>query len=109
MDKNINEAQKQCTIHGVSCRLLFIENSKTINGYSQMNSMPRALGFEDTYEIQNKIYKYYNYFGLFIIIILCPDSVCYIQGTNFLGLFFILLKNIFIFQLSFFKDNRLRF
>lgn len=58
MDKNINKTQKQCTIHGVSCRLLFIENSKTINGYSQMNSMERSLGFKEPYDIQMKLHKY---------------------------------------------------
>lgn len=36
----------------VSCKELFIENSKPINGYSQMNSMVRALGFDSNYDIQ---------------------------------------------------------
>ena len=42
----------------ISCRLLYAETSKTINGYSQMNSMPRALGFANSYELQNKLWDY---------------------------------------------------
>ena len=55
---DISKTEQPCTINGVSCRLLYAETSKTISGYSQMNSMPRALGFQNTYEIQNKIHKY---------------------------------------------------
>ena len=71
MDKNINEAQKQCTIHGGSCRLLFIENLKTINGYSQINSMERALGFKEPYDIQMKLHKYRHLINADDVVTVC--------------------------------------
>ena len=55
----------------VSCRLLFIENSKSINGYSQLNPMPRALGFKNTYEIQNKLNKYSHLINANDIVTVC--------------------------------------
>ena len=58
-------------IHGVSCRLLFSETSKLINGYSQLNSMPRALGFENTYEIQNKLHKYRHLINASDVVTVC--------------------------------------
>jgi len=41
-----------------TCKERYKETSKLINGYSQMNSMPRALGFKDSCELQSKLHKF---------------------------------------------------
>jgi len=56
-DKQIH-TDAQCTIHGVSCRYCYKETSKLIDGYNQLSSIPRALGFENSYEVQQKLHKY---------------------------------------------------
>lgn len=62
---------QQLNIAGVSCRLLFSETSKLINGYNQLNSMPRALGFENTNEIQNKLHKYSHLINASDVVTVC--------------------------------------
>jgi hypothetical protein len=46
-----------------SCLEKYKETSKLIDGYSQLNSMPRALGFENGYEINCAIHKYRHLFN----------------------------------------------
>lgn len=46
-----------------SCLEKYKETSKLINGYSQMNSMPRALGFKEAYDITCAIHKYKSLFN----------------------------------------------
>ena len=48
-DENIDK-DKPCNIYGVSCRSRYKQTSKLINGYSQMNSTSRALGFKEPYD-----------------------------------------------------------
>ncbi len=45
-------------VTGISCLENYKETSKTINGYSQLNSMERALGYENSYELNCAIHKY---------------------------------------------------
>ena len=45
-----------------SCLEKYKETSKLINGYSQLNSMPRALGFKNSYDITCAIHKYKHLF-----------------------------------------------
>ena len=71
MNANKETEAKPCTIHGVSCRLLFLENSKTINGYSQMNPMERALGFKEPYDIQMKLHNYRHLINADDVVTVC--------------------------------------
>jgi hypothetical protein len=55
-------ASLKCKEHegekGISCKEKYKETSKLIDGYSQMNSMPRALGFKRAFDIQCKLGGY---------------------------------------------------
>ena len=57
LNENINK-DKPSKIYGVSCRSRFKHTSKLIKGYNQLNSMSRALGFNEPYDGQQKLHGY---------------------------------------------------
>ena len=61
----------QSNIGAVSCRSLFKENSKTIDGYSQHNPVERALGFDSAYELQCKLHKYAHLINAYDVVTVC--------------------------------------
>ena len=56
-NENINKDQPRNT-YGVSCKSRFKHTSKLINGYNQMHSICRALGFSEPFYGQCKLNGY---------------------------------------------------
>ena len=55
----------------ISCHSKYKETSKLINGYDQMNSMERALGFKNSAEIQSKLQDYRHLINAADVVTVC--------------------------------------